>query len=277
MRRFFSQLLPERLWPNDTYPLGVLPAILIVSGPLLMAVLSGALSQLHPVRRLGLALMLMTLFTGGLVVSIKIGGGGDLHNMDAYAVFVSLLAFYFIGDKVCRESGERARETLSWLVVAIALIIPLIFLVPSLSPFPALNEKANQAAVLKLKTLAEQAGKTGPVLFINERHLVTFHKVNLALVSDYEAVTLMEMAMSNNQVYLQQFYGDLKSHRFAAIVAGKQNVGAKEEGAFSDESNIWNTRVSPYILCYYEPAAELEADESKIDFYVPRAVPGVCP
>ena len=31
---------------------------------------------------------------------LQISGGGDLHNMDAYAVFVSLLALYFIGDKV---------------------------------------------------------------------------------------------------------------------------------------------------------------------------------
>ena len=87
----------------------------------------------------------------------------------------------------------------------------------------------------------------------------------------------MEMAMSNNQAYLQQFYTDLKNHRFAAIVSGKQNVGIKEEGSFADENNAWNARVSPYILCYYEPTTELEASESKIEFYVPRSTPGICP
>jgi hypothetical protein len=87
----------------------------------------------------------------------------------------------------------------------------------------------------------------------------------------------MEMAMSNNQAYLQQFYADLKNHRFAAIVAGKQNVGVKEEGAFADENNVWNARVSPYILCYYEPTAEIDTDESRIEFYEPRVEPEVCP
>ncbi|MGC1379110.1 MAG: hypothetical protein WA821_22970, partial [Anaerolineales bacterium] len=275
---FFSDLLWERLWPNDTFPLGVLPAILIVSGPLLAVLLRSRLSQLHPVRRLGLLAMLAVLFVGGLVVSVKIGGGGDLHNMDAYAVLVSLLALYFIGDKVHGESdAQNDGPALSWPVTALALLIPLVFLVPSLTPFPKFNDKTDQAAFAALKTFAEQAGQSGPVLFINERHLVTFRKIRVPLVAEYEAVTLMEMAMSNNQAYLQQFYADLKSHRFAAIVAGKQNVGVKEEGAFSDENNVWNARISPYILCYYEPFTEIDTDESKIEFYVPRVEPGVCP
>jgi hypothetical protein len=134
--------------------------------------------------------------------------------------------------------------------------------------------------------MAEKAGQKGPVLFINERHLLTFHEINLPLVPEYEAVSLMEMAMSNNQAYLQQFYTDLKTHRFAAIVTGKQNVGIQEEGAFAEENNVWNSRVSPYILCYYEPVTivstpealtYIEADESRIEFYLPRTTPAACP
>ena len=136
---------------------------------------------------------------------------------------------------------------------------------------------ANQAAFAQLKALAEGAVREGPVLFISERHLVTFHQINVPLVPEYELVTLMEMAMSNNQVYLQQFYADLRNHRFAAIVAGKQNVGLKEEGLFADENNVWNARVSPYILCYYEPNTEIDTNQSKIEFYLPRTEPVSCP
>jgi hypothetical protein len=255
----------------------VLPAILIVSGPLLIALLAGRFSRLHPIRRAGLLAMLAILFAGGLVVSVKIGGGGDMHNMDAYAVYVALLAVYFIGDKVRGESGEPVQGEVSWLVMALALITPVIFLVPALSPLPRYNQPGNQAALAQLKTLAEQAGHTGPVLFINERHLVTFHQIDVPLVPEYEGVTLTEMAMSNNQAYLQQFYTDLQNHRFAAIVAGKQNLGLKDEGAFAEENNVWNTRVSAYILCYYEPEPAIEGDNSKIEFYEPRAEPGACP
>jgi hypothetical protein len=269
-----------RLWPNGSYPLGVLPAILLVSGPLLIVwllALRGRLPQLHPLRRFGLAAMLLALFAGGLVVSVKIGGGGDLHNMDAYAVLSLLVAAFLIGGRAQSENTARGWGSLAWPVSAIALVIPLFFLIPSLKPTPGFHEKMNQAALLQLKTLAEQAGQNGPVLFLDQRHLLTFHQIDLPLVPDYEEVTLMEMAMSNNQPYLNRFYSDLKNHRFAAIVAGKQNVGFKEDVAFSDENNVWNTRVSPYILCYYEPGTELQTDEGKLEFFTPRAVAGSCP
>jgi hypothetical protein len=285
---FTSDKLWYRLWPNDSFPLGILAAILIIGGPLLIAVvlaLWGRLRQLHWIRSLGLATMLVVLFVGGLVVSVKIGGGGDLHNMDAFAVLLGIVAAYFIGGKVQAES-QSAWGEVQWPVVATALLIPLIFLVPALSPAPKFNVKGNQAALEQLKSLAEQAGQKGPVLFITERHLVTFHQINLPLVPEYENVMLMEMAMSNNQPYLQQFYADLRNQRFAAIVTGKQNVGIKDEGVFADENNVWNTRISPYILCYYEPLTiatvpetrtYIEADESRIGVYVPRTTPGGCP
>ena len=41
-------------------------------------------------------------------------------------------------------------------MTALALITPLIFLVPALSPLPKYNRQGNQAALAQLKTLAEQ-------------------------------------------------------------------------------------------------------------------------
>jgi hypothetical protein len=299
---FTSDMLWYRLWPNDSYPLGIVLAILIISGPLLAALILATRSALvsrpeqclHPVRWAGLWAMLLVLFAGGLVVSVKIGGGGDLHNVDAYAALISVVAAWFIGGKVAGEDGQKLPIAVSWPVTAVALLIPFVFIVPLLSPLQKFNARNNLDAFKLLKGMAEQSGQKGPVLFINERHLLTFHEINLPLVPEYEAVTLMEMVMSNNQPYLQQFYSDLRSHRFAAIVTGKQNVGIKEEGAFAEENNTWNSRVSPFIQCYYEPVVintvvknnvtteitYIEADESRIEFYVPRTSPppvGVCP
>ena len=290
---FVSSLSSPKLWdrllPNDTYPLGIIPGILIVCGPLIIFLVSVTLKRynmLAPLRWIGLWGMLIMLFTGGLIVSIKIGGGGDLHNMDSFAVLLAIITFYFIGGKVQAENGEKMESTLTWPLVATGLLIPLIFLIPQLTPMPKYHQENNQKAFITLRTLAEQASQKGPVLFINERHLLTFQQIDVPLVSDYEAVTLMEMAMSDNQPYLQKFYSDLGKHRFAAIVVGKQNVGIKDEGAFADENNIWNLRVSPYILCYYEPLLQLnssepltyiEADQSRIEFYIPRTTPGTCP
>ena len=115
-----------------------------------------------------------------------------------------------------------------------------------------------------------EAKGPGPVLFISERQMITFGNVNIPLVPNYEVIILMEMAMSGNQPYLDRFYSDLQHHRFAAIVAGKQNLGIKEDGVFYEENNAWNSLVSPYVLCYYETTQTIETELRDIQIFTPR-------
>jgi hypothetical protein len=276
---FTSDLLWYRLWPNENHALGIVPAILIVSGPLIFIIIIAARqwASFHPIRWLGLFSMIIALFAGSLVVSTKIGGGGDLHNMDAYAVLIAIVAAYFIGGRARAEANESQIQVRPWPVMTIAVVIPLLFLIPLLRPYPKYNEGINQQVYQQLIQAVNDAGKDGPVLFINERQLVALRDVNVPLVYDYEVVTLMEMAMSGNQPYLDRFYGDLANHRFAAIVATKQNTGIKEAGAFFEENNVWNSRVSPYILCHYTPILLLEPEGNRIEFYVPTTDSQNCP
>ncbi|HZJ24847.1 MAG TPA: hypothetical protein VFD54_16130 [Anaerolineales bacterium] len=276
---FTSDLLWYRLWPNQNHAQGILPAILIMSGPLLVIIFMAARrwNELHSMRWLGLFSMILVLFAGSLVVSTKIGGGGDLHNMDTYAVLVGILAAYFVGGQVKVESGGFPLQVRSWPILITAMVIPLLFLVPLLSPHPNYDDGMDQQAYGQLTQAVNEAGRNGPVLFINERQLIALGDVHVPLVYDYEVVTLMEMAMSGNQVYLNRFYDDLAAHRFAAIVATKQNLGIKEDGAFFEENNVWNTHVSPYILCYYTPALLLEPRGNRIEFYVPSTEAQNCP
>ena len=276
---FTSDLLWYRLWPNENHALGIVPAILIVSGPLILTMIIAARQwkSLHPIRWLGLISMIVALFAGSLIVSTKIGGGGDLHNMDTYAVLIAIIAAYFIGGSVRAESNESQIQARSWPVMAIAVVIPLFFLIPLLSPYPKYKEGINQQIHGQLIQTVNNAGKDGPVLFINERQLIALGDVNVPLVYDYEVVTLMEMAMSGNQPYLDKFYAELADHRFAAIVATKQNTGIKESGAFFEENNVWNSRVSPFILCYYTPVLLLEPEGNRIEVYTPAAAPQSCP
>lgn len=275
---FVSDLLWYRLWPNANHYMGILPAILLISAPLLATILIAARRRetLHPLRWLGLLLMVGVLFLGSLVVSVKIGGGGDLHNMDAYAILLAIIAAYFVGGRVQVESVAGQLRVRSWPALTVAVLTPLIFLIQLLFPYPRYDESRNQAAYRELMQAVKEAGNNGPVLFINERQLVTFGDADVPLVAEYEAVTLMEMAMSNNQPYLNQFYRDLESHRFAAIVAAKQNLGIKDEGPAMEENNVWNSRVSPYILCYYRPVVTVEPQGNRIEVYVPATEPADC-
>jgi hypothetical protein len=139
-----------------------------------------------------------------------------------------------------------------------------------LSPHPKYNAGRNQQAHQQLVDIVNDFGKKGPVLFVNDRQLIALGDVDVPLVYDYEVVTLMEMAMSDNQAYLNRFYDDLANHRFAAIISGRQNLVIKQDGVFAEENNVWNTRVSPYILCHYESNTTINADTTRIEIYMPR-------
>ena len=277
---FSSALLWDRLWPNETYWLGVVPGILIVTGPLLAILIIAALRQwkdIHVLRWLGWFGMIAVLFAGSLVVSTKIGGGGDLHNMDAYATLLGIVAVFFVGGRVQKESGKPGESVRPWAVFTYALVMPLLFLIPFMRPYPTYKQAAIQSGYRQLVETVNALGSKGPVLFINERQMVTFGDVNVPLVPEYEVVTLMENAMAGNQPYLDRFYSDLAHHRFAAIVATKQNRGIQEGGALTEENNIWNSRVSPYILCYYGPVLRVDAEITNVEVYVPETESKNCP
>lgn len=272
-----SALLWYRWFPSPTNPIGIIPGILIVSLPLFIlitAAIRGRLGNLHPLRWLGLLAILLILFAGGLVVSTKIGGGGDLHNMDAYMVLLALIGVYFIGQRVQPESEASPRfGQANWPGMALLLVVPVAFaLMHITSPFQ--YDPAQTAQNLStLRDSVEGYSKTGPVLFINERQLLTFGLIpNVPVVPDYEVVSLMEMAISGNRQYLTQFYQDLGSHKFAAIVAHKQNLGV-EGGDFIEENNAWVQYVAQPLLCQYKPILTLT--NSDIQVFVPRPKP--CP
>ena len=92
-----SSLLWYRLWPNATYAVGMLPAAILASFAMWLAmyvvVRKGAI---HPLRLALLIMILALLFAGGLLVSLKIGGGADLHNMDAYFIVLLIVFMYLL-------------------------------------------------------------------------------------------------------------------------------------------------------------------------------------
>jgi hypothetical protein len=274
-----SDLLWYRLLPNPNHQLGILPATLLLSFPLIATVIIavGQWKSLHVIRWLGLFGMLIVLFAGSLVVSAKIGGGGDLHNMDTFAVMIGIVAAYCIGGQAVAETGAHLLPVRSWPLLVLMALIPLIFLVPALAPLPTYDKLKNESAYDTLTQRINEAGKQGPVLLINERQLSTFGDVNVPLVADYEAVTLMEMAMSHNRPYLDRFYNDLRNHRFSAIITNPQNLTIKSTGPLKEENNVWNTFVAPYILCYYMPSQRIETDWNRIEVYVPNPNVNNCP
>lgn len=274
---FTSALLWYRWWPSATNPIGIIPGVVIVSAPV-WAVIAWRLRdhalRVHWLRAAALGAMLLVLLAVGLVVSTKIGGGGDLHNMDAYLVLLAWLGAYSLKGSVQDEDqAPGRRQAAPWSIVAPMVLIPVaLALLRMGEPFVYDPIRANaDLNSLRQEVLAQADNRE--VLFLYERHLQAFDLVpRIKLVPEYEVVTLMEMAISGNETYLSHFYDDLRNHRFSAIVSHPQNLGV-ETGDFIEENDAWNTWVARPLLCQYKPGLTLEY--SKVQVLVPRDRP--CP
>jgi len=283
---FSSGLLWHRLLPSPTYPLGILPAISLVSLPLALIIL-GKLAQplaglplwkrFQPVRLLGLLSILAVFFLGGLVVSVKIGGGSNIHNMDAFMALLLVVAAYFVFERTVpdlqpepqrdtqsknfsRQERPAAHHLLTRAGLALGFVIfPLAtFLVRSPAgprPDPA-DIAEGLATISEAVRVTVQSG--GEVLFISYRELLTFHEVEAPLNPDYERVFLMEAAMAGDPEYLARFEADLKNRRFSLIVSEPISLSQKQgRGEFGAENNAWVKNVSRPLLCYYKPLKTL--------------------
>jgi len=267
---FTSQLIWGRLLPNETFPLGIIPGILLVSAPLLVALYQmtrGKMKSIHPLRWVALLGILCILFVGGAIVSTKIGGGGDLHNMDAFIVMLSVVAMAFWANQARAENEpEPIWGQVSWSVVTAALLIPLWFAIRHIGFYPKYDSSITDQDI---QLLQESLQSDGEILFITERQLITFDYLHgMALVPEYEQSELMEMAMSRNQPYLENYYDDLHNRRFALVVAEDQKFTEQKQGAFTEENVAWVRYVGAPLLCNYKPVVDLISNN--IQVFEPR-------
>jgi hypothetical protein len=277
-----SDLLWYRLWPNASYFLGILPAAVLASLPIwivLFIVIRRQSNDWHPLRLLLIGAALFVLFLGGLAVSLKIGGGANLHNMDAYFSLLLIVFAYLIFARYRPEHGGMAQPVpLHWLLVVALLIMPawsyLQFNIGSVNYDPA----RTQTVLTQLQGYVDQANaQGGKVLFITQRHLISMHMLsNVTLIPEYEREDLMEIAMSDNQPYLKKFRQDMEDQRFALILVDPltYNVLSRNR-SFSEENNVWVLRIMKSILCNYREEAIFPADE--IALYVPQEGQRQCP
>ena len=277
-----SNLLWYRLFPNTSYSVGVLPAALIASLPMWTAIylaLRQRRRDLHPLR-LGLIFAaLLVLFIGGLVVSMKIGGGVDIHNLDAYLSMLLIVTAYIVFRKYTPEDGEVSKLfTLPWGLVVLLIAVPAWFLLQSNGGFKAYDPARAQTVIQKIQAYVDDANtQDREILFITQRHLISMHMLDdVEMTPEYEREELMEMAMGNNQEYLQIFRADMESQRFAAIVVDPLAYRLLGKNyAFGEENNAWVRRVMKHILCNYQEA--LVIPEDQIAIYVPQVGERQCP
>jgi hypothetical protein len=273
---FTSALLWGRLWPTTDLPSGILPGVLIVSLPLFLIIWhhyrSGRLS-LNWQRTIALLTLLLIFFVGGLIVSVKIGGGTNLHNMDAYMVLLLVLASHLAFGKYISDSKTTSSRKLSipWPLLALLLLVPSISAVLAGGPLDLPTTENADVAIAQIREMVADSLEEGKeVLFISQRHLIIFDQVDAPLVHDYEKLFLMEMAISQNDAYLLGFQEDMQNQRFGLIITDPlhRNIREVSEDSLAAENNAWVRFVSRPILCAYQP--DLTLSELAIQVLQPR-------
>jgi hypothetical protein len=230
-------------------------------------------------RRVFLAAALVLLGAGGLVVSLKIGGGSNLHNLDAYLVLLLLVGSSLVlrapeGDAVPRtyKALPPFRQT------AILVAVPLIFAVGAGTPWVGRDFAAARDSLQVIRETAQEvSGRGDRVIFISQRHLLTFGMIpGVALEPEYETVFLMEMAMSRNRAYLDRFHELLRKQAFGLIVVDRLATTLQGRShSFGEENDAWVREVSGPILCSYQPLLSLE--QPPLELLVPRTGGPECP
>jgi hypothetical protein len=256
---FTSDLLWNRLLPNATYPLGILPGILVIAIPAFIYLGSFIISyknRIHWSRWVGIGTLLLVLLAGGLVVSVKIGGGSNLHNYDAFLVLVLVVCLYlFFGhinsETPFLENEPKIKGWPIWVLLGCTAIFTLMTGQAYQPPDLGFAEKKFDNLTARVTEIVTDGGE---VLFITQRHLVTFDLIPaVPLIPEYENVFFMEMVMGNNQIYLDQFYSDLQDHRFDLIVSSRMARNLKDSSAsFAEENNVWVERVTLPLLEEYQ-------------------------
>lgn len=262
---FTSDLLWERLWPNAAFPLGILPGVVLVCAPLAFAAalrLRRNGEGFDFWRGVAIAGMLVVFFAGGLIVSVKIGGGTNLHNMDAFMVLLWVLGSTLLfGDYAPAGRTDKANKPLKLpaALIAAAVAIPVLFAVLVGSPLQLPDEQATRTVLAEIQMQADRTiANNMEVLFISQRHLLTFDLVHdVPLMPRYEKLFLMEMAISGNDEYLAQFARDIDEQRFGLIVSDPlyNNIVDTSEDTLAAENNAWVRAVGRAILCAYVPVA----------------------
>ena len=285
-----QSILWYRLLPNETYGSGILIGTAIAVLPLLAVLAYRA--NINNWQKWIIALPLLAFFVVGLIVSAKIGGGGDLHNMDMFLIGLLLTAALILDHRGISWIQDT-RFAPPWARVALILLIAVPGVGPLLelrsyefgaqaSWLAALTDSPNERALemypsdsviekslAAIQAEADSAKQSGGVLFMDQRQLLTFGYIeNVPLIPQYDKKVLMDQALASDEFYFRAFYSDLANKRFSLIIV--QPLIEKSQGTdeFGEENNAWVKWVTKPLLCFYKVKQTLT--DVNVQLLIPR-------
>jgi hypothetical protein len=256
--------LSFKLWSNAGFDLGLIPGMLILSLPVGILILWALwkwmkLKTIHWARWLALVGIFFILFVGSTLVSLRVGGGYDLHNYDTFILILFLVGLYFGLQSVVQDEDSLS-VVRPWLgkplLLAAFLLVPVYFAFRDLPVHVVRDESSAFNTITEINTILQNpARQPGPLLFIDQRQLLVYGQVSRQdIFVPYEKIELMEMAMANNLPYLDQFRQDIREQKFAFIISEALTIWPQDGRApYGYENNVYIQYISLPILEYYLP------------------------
>lgn len=262
-----QDLLWYRLLPSPTNPIGLLPGLSLAIFPIAAVLVYGGWRGWFGWDRLawmGTAAAFAAFLAVGLVASVKIGGGNNLHNFDMFLVGLVILSA--VAGRHMLDSGtwdEFVGHPFIKTTLALAIVVPVWWVLRYGTPLSLPSPEVTHRSLTQLREQVKAEAAEGEVLFIDQRQLVTFGEIEgVPLVLDYELKHMMNQAMADNEAYFERFEGDLARGRFELIVVNPQQIQYQGRGhQFGEENDAWVEHVTRALFEHYEPSLQLSEVE----------------
>lgn len=275
----------QRMLPNDVFPPGILLGLLAAVGPLAWLCIYLArkgywkTTQLQHFAVVG---GLLAFLGVGLIASAKVGGGADLHNLDMLLVSCVLLAGVAWEAGLHQRLGEWLATTRTVQACLLAmLVVPALFPLYSGAPLSLPDDERMAYIMQRLDSNILCAAHYGPVLFLDQRQLLTFrYQQTIALNPEYEKKYVMDQALAGNRAYFEAFVDDLAAHKYSLIVGELEDTlfrgrNPQYGDSLAEENNAWKRWVSLPLLRYYQSIHDFR--DAGVEIFMPIGRSFSCP
>ena len=269
-------LLWDRLFPNPTFPPGILWALAWAVLPVIVLLVALNLQKkwrTNWLQNLALLIVPGAFLVVGIIASVKIGGGSNLHNLDMFLVSLVMIASSVLVYFFKENENPIQFSPMTSVFLLVALISPVTFSLIGGDRLSLPSHDKVTEALAAVQNKVEQYSQKGEILFMDHRQLLTFNLVKkVPLIDEYEKKYLMDKAMASNKDYFSDFYKDLSVKRFVLVVNEPTNLVIRgSEYSFGEENDAYVKWVTMPLLCFYEPM--FSSPETSLELLIPRKDP----
>jgi len=228
--------------------------------------------KLNQLQRFGAFLPALAFLIVGLVASVKIGGGGDLHNLDMFLITMIFIASFYwpkLMEYVFDHENQKNHRIIRFVSILVFLM-PVFWAFRSGNPLTGLfSEDRTEYILDSIQGYVDDVqAEGGEVLFMDQRQLITFGLIeDVILYDEYDKKLLIDSAFREDEEYFEKFYEDIESQKFELIVSEKLNLEEKNDNIFSNENNAWVNWVAIPLSEYYCPI--MTVDNMNLQLMVP--------